>query len=45
MKHMLEKLYYGELYSNEDVLPRGKEVFKVFCGNIAKMNSIFDFRA
>ena len=45
MKRMLEKLYYGELYSNEDVLPRGKEALKIFCENIAKRNSIFDFRA
>ncbi len=29
MKRMLEKLYYGELYSNEGVLPRGKEFEQV----------------
>ena len=29
MKRILEKLYYGELYSNEGVLPKGEEFTRV----------------
>ncbi len=29
MKRMLEKLYYGEIYRNEDALPRGEGVNQI----------------
>lgn len=29
MKSMLEKLYYGEIFRNEDILPRGEGVKQI----------------
>lgn len=36
MKRMLEKLYYGEVYRDENILPRGEEFEKVN-GRVSKL--------
>ncbi len=43
MKRMLEKLYYGEIYRNEDVLPRG-EGFEKVNSKVSKLEDEFTNR-
>ncbi|MCT4635499.1 MAG: hypothetical protein N4A31_04560 [Rickettsiales bacterium] len=43
MKRILEKLYFGEIYRNEEVLPSGKE-FEQINGRVSKLESEFTSR-
>ncbi len=43
MKRMLEMLYYGEIYRDEGVLPRG-EGFEQISGKVSKLDEEFTSR-
>ncbi|MCT4615891.1 MAG: hypothetical protein N4A49_13590 [Marinifilaceae bacterium] len=43
MRRILEKLYYGEIYRNEEVFPKGEKFIKIN-GKVGKLENDFTSR-